>query len=277
MGGPSWRSSASAPSGRMARSRSALKATGSIGSARCSTRQGTLEPSGKCDLPPFAAPGDPGAGARTRARPAERGVAFPGHVRRHLTRCLMLAFRYTAVSDEKREGLIWLGFNLGTGAVVNDVLARLRPAAGADGRLAGARSGDAARGRPRMERGDVAGRVAPAARPAGARRTWSHSCAPCAAVSSATATGSMPITTTCAAPRSSGSRRWRRRKESGPRPTGGARGLRVEAIEREYRAKLDDLRHNYALRVTVEWVQALELYVPVQRFDVLIRRRKGER
>ena len=26
--------------------------------------------------------------------------------------------------------------------------------------------------------------------------------------------------------------------------------LRVEAIEREYRAKLDDLRRNYALRVT---------------------------
>jgi hypothetical protein len=44
------------------------------------------------------------------------------------TRCLMLAFRYTAVSDEKREGLIWLGFNLGTGALVNDILARLRPA-----------------------------------------------------------------------------------------------------------------------------------------------------
>jgi hypothetical protein len=53
--------------------------------------------------------------------------------------------------------------------------------------------------------------------------------------------------------------------------------LRVGAIEREYRAKLDDLRRNYALRVTVEWVQALDLYVPVQRFEVLIRRRKGER
>jgi hypothetical protein len=53
--------------------------------------------------------------------------------------------------------------------------------------------------------------------------------------------------------------------------------LRVEAIEREYRAKLDDLRHNYALRVSADWVQALELYVPVVRFDVLIRRRKGER
>jgi hypothetical protein len=53
--------------------------------------------------------------------------------------------------------------------------------------------------------------------------------------------------------------------------------LRVTAIEREYRAKLDDLRHNYALRVTVEWVQALELSVPVQRLEVQIKRRKGER
>ncbi len=53
--------------------------------------------------------------------------------------------------------------------------------------------------------------------------------------------------------------------------------LRIAAIEREYQAKLDDLRHNYALRITVQWVQALELYLPVQRFDVLIRRRKGER
>ncbi|HEX3392056.1 MAG TPA: hypothetical protein VHS55_05805, partial [Solirubrobacteraceae bacterium] len=44
------------------------------------------------------------------------------------TRCLMLAFRYTAVSDEKREGLISLGFNLATSAVINDILPRLRPA-----------------------------------------------------------------------------------------------------------------------------------------------------
>jgi hypothetical protein len=37
------------------------------------------------------------------------------------------------------------------------------------------------------------------------------------------------------------------------------------------------LRHNYALSVTIEWVQALELFVPVQRFSALVRRRKGER
>src|SRR5260370_40709782 len=42
------------------------------------------------------------------------------------TRCLLLAFRYTAVSDEKREGLVWLGINQGTGAIIDDFTARLR-------------------------------------------------------------------------------------------------------------------------------------------------------
>ena len=52
---------------------------------------------------------------------------------------------------------------------------------------------------------------------------------------------------------------------------------RAEAIGREYRAKLDDLSRQYATRVTVEWVQTLELVMPVQRFTVQIRRRKAER
>src|SRR5258708_3632488 len=43
------------------------------------------------------------------------------------TRCLLLAFRYTAISDEKREGLVWVGLNQGTGAVLDgDLLGRLR-------------------------------------------------------------------------------------------------------------------------------------------------------
>ena len=53
--------------------------------------------------------------------------------------------------------------------------------------------------------------------------------------------------------------------------------LRIAAIEREYSAKLDDLRHNYDLRITVDWVQGLTLFAPVHRYDVLIKRRKGER
>ncbi len=53
--------------------------------------------------------------------------------------------------------------------------------------------------------------------------------------------------------------------------------LRIAAVEREYAAKLDDLRHNYALRVTIDWAQGLTLYAPVHRYALLIKRRKGER
>lgn len=53
--------------------------------------------------------------------------------------------------------------------------------------------------------------------------------------------------------------------------------LRLEAAEREYHAKVADLRQKYALRITVELSQALELIMPVQRLTLLVRRRKGER
>jgi hypothetical protein len=53
--------------------------------------------------------------------------------------------------------------------------------------------------------------------------------------------------------------------------------MRIAAIEREYAAKLNDLRHNYALRVTIDWMQGLTLFAPVHRYEVLIKRRKSER
>ena len=52
---------------------------------------------------------------------------------------------------------------------------------------------------------------------------------------------------------------------------------RLAAIEREYQSKVADLRTHFALSVTVEWVQTLELVMPVQRVEIQIRRRKGER
>ena len=52
---------------------------------------------------------------------------------------------------------------------------------------------------------------------------------------------------------------------------------RTAAIGREYRAKLDDLARQYATRVSVEWVQTLELIMPVHRFEVQVRRRKADR
>ena len=52
---------------------------------------------------------------------------------------------------------------------------------------------------------------------------------------------------------------------------------RADAIGREYRAKLDDLARQYATRVTVEWVQTQDVVMPVHRLSVQIRRRKGDR
>ena len=43
--------------------------------------------------------------------------------------------------------------------------------------------------------------------------------------------------------------------------------LRIAAIEREYGAKLDHLRHNCDLRVTVDWVQGLTLLWQISWHD----------
>lgn len=53
--------------------------------------------------------------------------------------------------------------------------------------------------------------------------------------------------------------------------------LRLESIEREYRAKVTDLQQKYALTVDVAFIQGLILTMPVYRFELLIKRRKGER
>jgi hypothetical protein len=193
------------------------------------------------------------------------------------TRCLLLAFRYTAISDEKREGLVWLGFNQGTGAVMGDdflrrlltYLARVvewqvpepdtRRAAGVAcvAAMVTARVErlvehhvrldlepflNAMRRRLDRDRGRVH------AYHDDLRRTAQLKLAALGSASGEKAEAD-------------------RRRET----------LRIAAIEREYAAKLDDLRHNYDLRLTVDWVQGLTLFAPVHRYDVLIKRRKGER
>jgi hypothetical protein len=192
------------------------------------------------------------------------------------TRCVVLAFRYTALSDEKREGLVWLAFNTATGADITDIAVRLRRLLRDEAdwqppdpevRAAAGPGWDGAtlesRVRPSLD-ARVKVELAPFLRAMrrrlerdrdrvhgyhdDLRRTSLKRLAALARIGGEKAEGE-------------------RRRED----------MRIAAIEREYRAKIDDLRRNYALRVTVEWVQTLELYVPVQRFDVLIKRRKGER
>ena len=221
------------------------------------------------------APGDP-------LQVLDRALDLPNAVWRFhgmtatWTRCLILTFRYTAMSDDKREGLIWLGFNTGTGAIINDLLPQLRPAVAQMSdwhapdsgtvRAAGPRW-DAAAAQPRLRAladRQVRDEIEPFLRAMRRRlvrdrdrvhafhdELYRASHRRLAALSDA---------------------KGERVEADRQRET-----MRLQAIEREHRAKLDDLRRNYALRVAVEWVQALELYVPVHRLDVLIRRRKGER
>ena len=259
-----------------ARCRSGSKATGSTASAPF-LASAAASPSGSLSLPTRSQPpSDP-------ERLLDRALDLPNAVwRLHdakpaWTRCLLLAFRYTAISDEKREGLVWLGFNQGTGAVIDgDMLARLRTllageadwhAPEPDTRRAAGAAWDAAalaaRVRPLVEhhvRRDLEPFLNAMRRRLDRDRGRIHEYH-----DDLRRTAQMKLAALAAA---SGDKAEADRKRE---------TLRVAAIEREYAAKLDDLRHNYALRVTVDWMQGLTLFAPVHRYEVLIKRRKGER
>jgi hypothetical protein len=192
------------------------------------------------------------------------------------TRCLLLAFRYTAVSDEKREGLVWLAFNQGTGAVIDAFAPRLRSLLAADAewqvpdpevRRAAGPAWDASvldgRVKPLIKH-SVRNEVEPFLRTMRRRLDRDHN----RIHQYHSDLHLLAQKKLAALAGSAGEKAENDRKRE---------MLRVAAIEREYAAKLGDLRHNYALRVSVEWVQGLELFVPVQRFQVLVKRRKGER
>lgn len=220
--------------------------------------------------------------ADSHERVLERALDLPNAVWRFRgvspawTRCLLLAFRYTAASNEKREGLVWLAFNEGTGAVIDDIATRLRLFLAQDMKWLTPEPHILHAAGPAWEAQTLAARTQPLLEHhvrrelepflhamrrrlerdrnrvheyhANLRRTPLKKLAVLAAAADEKAEAD-------------------RKRET----------MRVSAIEREYVAKLDDLRHNYALRVGIDWAQALELFVPVQRYEALIKRRKGER
>ena len=214
----------------------------------------------------------------------ERALHLPNAVWRLVdsrptwTHCLLLAFRTTASSDEKRDGLIWLGFNLGTGAVLNgpvlDQLGRTLAEEPA-WHLLDVEAALAA-GPPVLSCEDIALRIAPLLnhlvrddlepflrsmrrrleRDRGRVHTFHNDLRQ-------TALDKLAKLQNAATDKAAGDRK--------------REALRVAAIEREYAAKSDDLRHKYALKISVEWTQGLLLFAPVQRYDIQIKRRKGER
>jgi len=185
------------------------------------------------------------------------------------TRYLIMDFRASAVSDDKRDFIARLGVNLATGALPDVVIKGLRPFL------------------DRLE-DDVASPVEADLPP-----MWDR-----ARVVELVAKALPPRLDVALDPFIKGLRRRLDRDQDRLHryhndlyheamrralvlPKGDPKRVRedqrVEAIAREYRAKLDDLARQYATRVTVEWVQTLELVMPVHRLSVQIRRRKADR
>ncbi|MHB8764525.1 MAG: RING finger protein [Deferrisomatales bacterium] len=194
-------------------------------------------------------------------------------VRPAWTRYLVFTFRYTALSDEKRDGLVTLGVNTATGAVLDgweDDLAAPLPEA--DGVPPPPAELPAPWPRQRLAAlldASVAHRVRGRLEPfvAGLARRQDRDLARLASYYGDLRREALDrLARLPAADRSDKQRAAAEREEQ-----------RLAAVAREYRAKVSDLGQKYALRVTLEWVQTLELVAPVERLEVLVRRRKGER
>jgi hypothetical protein len=188
------------------------------------------------------------------------------------TRYLVLDFRITALSDEKREGTCRLALNLATGAMAewqidwlgswSDQENLAAPAGDFAAEMALPPDWDAARVIERMQRAlpwRAESQLAPFL--AGLQRRLArdldrlhayHNDLHREAVRRAAQAGAADLVL---------------QREA----------LRVAAIGQEYRAKLSDLAHKYAVRMSANWVQTQELVMPVHRLTVQVRRRKAER
>ncbi len=207
-------------------------------------------------------------------RLVEHTVELPNAVYRLLgvtpawTRYLIFVFRYTAISDEKREGVIRLGVNTANGSALDSFV-------------------------PELWQAVISGDVAAATdEPFDSQLppVWS------AAKLNSFVTRALPgrVRAQLGQFLQGMQRRLERdlarvheyydglrqeafRKQTKQNADSAREQLRLEAAAREYQAKVADLKQKYDLRVTVEWSQTLELLCPAQRLELLIKRRKGER
>jgi hypothetical protein len=183
------------------------------------------------------------------------------------TRYLVLDFRVTALSDEKREGLCRLALNLATGAMPEwqfdlAFLSEADCLAAVPEDVSLPQDWEDARVLERMRRAlpwRVESQLAPFV--AGLRRRLARDLDRLHAYHNDLHREAV--------------RRSAQANASDAAPQRAA--LRVAAIGHEYRAKLSDLKHKYALRMSADWVQTQEVMMPVHRLTVQVRRRKAER
>ena len=184
------------------------------------------------------------------------------------TRYLILLLRYTAISDEKRVGMLTCGLNLANGSAVDPLVDALLSAALSTEDTAGTNVPADAHlppdwPTPRLH--SAVTRALPA-------RVQAHLHLFLQGMQRRLDRDLERVHAYYTGLRQEAWQRLQRQHSDSARER-----LRLEAAEREYHAKVADLRQQYDLRVTTDLEQALMLTSPVQRLELTIKRRKGER
>jgi len=184
------------------------------------------------------------------------------------TRYLILLLRYTAISDEKRVGMLTFGLNLANGSAVDPLVDDLLSAALSTEDTAGTNVPADAHLPPDWPTPRLHSAVTRALR----ARVQAHLHLFLQGMQRRLDRDLERVHAYYTGLRQEAWQRLQRQHTDSARER-----LRLEAAEREYQAKVADLRQKYDLRVTTDLEQALILTSPVQRLELTIKRRKGER
>ncbi|MGH9768449.1 MAG: hypothetical protein ACREAB_13540, partial [Blastocatellia bacterium] len=189
-------------------------------------------------------------------------------IERAWTRYLIFVFRYTAISDEKREGIIRFGINLINGSAIDPMVDQLL----AEALLEGGTETVTKPAASQLPADWPAERLKKAVTRALPVRVRAHLGQFVNGMQRRLDRDLERLHEYFSGLREESWLKLKKQKGDAARER-----LRIEAAEREYQAKVADLKQKYDLRVNVEPVQTLELIGQVQRVTLIVKRRKGER
>jgi hypothetical protein len=184
------------------------------------------------------------------------------------TRYLIFIFRYTAISDEKREGIIRFGINLINGSAIDPMVDQMLAAAMDESATENVTKPSASQ-LPADWRAERLKKAVVRALPV---RVRAHLNQFVNGMQRRLDRDLERLHEYFSVLREESWRKLKKQKGDAARER-----LRIDAAEREYQAKIADLNQKYDLRVKIEPVQTLELISQIQRVTLVIKRRKGER
>ena len=211
--------------------------------------------------------------AASLERLLEHSIVLPNAVYRmtgatsEWTRYLVLLFRYTAMSDEKREGIVKIGVNLNQGSSIDGLVDELLMHA----------MNPAAMSAVAPATKDLPADWPPAKLKSSVNRALPSLIHDHLHLFLQGMQRRMDRDLTRVFDYYEGLRQESLLKLKKQKTDSARETLRIEAAAREYQAKVVDLKQKYDLRVTVNLSQVLEILSPVHRINLLIKRRKGER